>query len=369
MSRPELAPISLKYLIRALIKYQASDLHIRIGRPPLFRIHGKLLLSKMSELTQSLVEAMFFELLTESQRKVLETNRQVDFSFEMGDSGRFRCNLYYQKGLLSAAIRMIPFIIPAFDTLGIPASLKDLCHRPRGLVLITGSTGSGKSTTLAALMQYINETYPFHILTVEDPIEFIYKDKKALVTQREVGSDAISLTDALIGGLRQDPDIIMIGELRDTETIQAALTAAETGHLVFSTLHTNDAKSTIERILDVFEASARNQVRIQLASSLLGVISQQLVMKADRTGRVPACEVMIKSPVIESYILKNEMDRIAEAIATSTSYYNMQTMNQALHALVNAGTITIEEALKSSNSPDDLKLIVAGLSREQGYLP
>jgi twitching motility protein PilT len=264
-------------------------------------------------------------------------------------------------------VRVIPLTVPSVDQLGIPQVMKELCQRPRGLVLVTGATGSGKSTTLAALVNYINETSAVHILCIEDPIEFLHRDLKAVVTQREVGADTHSLKDALYAGLRQDPDVIVIGELRDYEMIQAALSAAETGHLVLATLHTNDARGTIDRVLEVFPPEAKNQARIQLSASLIGVMSQQLLERADGSGRVPACEIMVKSPTIENYILKNELEKIPGAIANSNLYYKMQTMNQALERLVKAGKITAEQALKTSSSNSDLKLSLSGMVREEGY--
>lgn len=359
--------IDIKYLVRALIKYKASDLHIKVGRPPLYRINGKLIPAKMGELTKDQVESIIFGMLSDKQSTDLEKNRQLDMSFRVQDYGRFRCNIYFQRGTVCAAIRMVPLIIPAFDELGVPSVLKELVQRPRGLLLITGATGSGKSTTLASLIQYLNETSHLHILTIEDPIEFLYRDGKASVTQREVGSDINSLQDGLYGGLRQDPDVIMLGELRDYNMIQAALSAAETGHLVISTLHTNDAKSTVDRIIDVFPAGAKNQVRIQLASSLIGVVCQQLVVRADGNGRVAACEVMVKSPAIESYILKGELEKIPDAIENSSNYYKMQTLNKSLETLIRSGMISAEEGLKTSNSPEQLKLRLSGIAREAGY--
>jgi twitching motility protein PilT len=240
--------------------------------------------------------------------------------------------------------------------------LKDLALRPRGLILITGATGSGKSTTLSAIVQHINETRPVHILTIEDPIEFIYRDMKSTITQREVGLDTHTFKDALYAGLRQDPDVIMVGELRDWDTIHIALTAAETGHLVISTLHTRDARSSIERIIDVCPPEAKNQVRMQLASALVGVVSQQLLPRADGTGRVPACEVMINSPVIENYIRKNEAQKIPEAMVNSNSYYKMQTFNQDLQRLVKRKMVSFEDAMKVSPNPDDLRLALNGMN-------
>jgi twitching motility protein PilT len=363
------AKIDMKYLVRALVKYNASDLHVKVGRPPLFRVNGELIPSKMSPLTSEDAEKIIFGVLSSKQISELEKKRSIDLSFHVNALGRFRCNVYFQKGTVSAAVRMIPIAVPNIDSLGVPAVLKELCHRPKGLLIVTGATGSGKSTTLAAMIQHINETQHSHVLAIEDPIEFVYKDLKSSITQREVGSDTPNIKEALLAGLRQDPDIIMIGEIREPETIQAALTAAETGHLVITTLHTNDAKSSIDRILDIFKGDSQNQVRIQLASTLIGVISQQLLLRKDGGGRIPACEVMVKSPVIENYILNNQLDRIQDAIGNSTAYYKMQSMNQALEKLILSESISLEEALKASPSPDDLKLSLSGVQRSEGYSP
>lgn len=350
------------------MKFNASDLHIKAGRPPLYRINGKLVPARMSELSAGNTFELLMAILNERHRHRLETDKQVDLSFA-AHGARFRCNVYYQKGQLSAAIRMIPNVVPLLNSLGLPDVVFDLCNRPRGLILVTGITGSGKSTTLAAMVQQINETMNGHILTIEDPIEFVHRDLRSIVTQREVGSDTPSLSHALIGGLRQDPDVIMIGEMRDPETIRTALTAAETGHLVLSTLHTTDARGTVERILDVFPADARPQIRMQLASSLAAVICQQLVDRSDASGRVAACEVMVKSPAIEAQILGGTLEKIPELIAGSNHYYQMQSMNQSLEKLVRAGVVSEDEAVRSSLSPDDLRLRLSGMIREEGYLP
>lgn len=357
----------MRYLVRALVKYNASDLHLKPGRPPLFRINGKLVAAKMPELEPEQVEKIVLDILSSRQKVELEENRNVDLSFVLNGLGRFRCHIYFQRNCVSAAVRAIPLTVPALDSLGIPEVMKELCQRPRGLVLVTGATGSGKSTTLASLINYINESNAVHILCIEDPIEYLHRDIKATVTQREVGADTHSLKDALYSGLRQDPDVIVIGELRDYETIQAAMSAAETGHLVLATLHTNDARGTIDRILEVFPPEAKNQARIQLSSSLVGVLSQQLLERSDGSGRIPACEVMVKSPTIENFILKNELEKIPEAIANSNLYYKMQSMNQALERLVKDGKITAEQALKTSSSNSDLKLSLSGMVRQEGY--
>jgi twitching motility protein PilT len=355
--------LNMVYLLKALIKYNASDLHIKVGRSPLYRINGKLVPAKMPELSADEAKSIIYRMMTERQIRDLEERRQVDLSFQVDELGRFRCNVYFQRGTVSAAIRLIPIVAPNFDKLGLPGVLKDLCMRPRGLLLITGATGSGKSTTLSAVIQYLNELKNVHILVIEDPIEFVYRDLKASITQREVGSDTPSFQAGLVSGLRQDPDVVVIGEVRDRETIGAALTAAETGHLVLATLHTNDAKSTIDRILDVFPAEAQSQVRVQLASSLVGVISQRLVVRSDGSGRVLATEVMVKSPTIEACLLKNERERIPDAIANSGHYYKMNTLNMSLEKLVREGRVTLEEALKHSPNPDDLSLRFSGISR------
>jgi len=358
--------LDMRYLIRALLKYGASDLHIKPGRPPLYRINGRLIPAKMPHLSTRQVQTIIFGILTERQLVQLEEKLNVDISFKMPSLGRFRGSVFYQRGSVSAVIRMIPFEIPQFDDLSLPSVLKELCHRPRGLILITGPTGTGKSTTMAAMVRYINEHRPVHVLTIEDPIEFVHRDIKASITQRELGTDCHSMSDALYAGLRQDPDVIMVGELRDPTTIQVALTAAETGHLVLSTLHTKNAVSTVERILDVFPGDQQNQVRIQLANTLVGVVSQTLLMRADGSGRIAAAEVMINSPAIQKYINDGDIQRIPQAMAQSNSYYKMQTLNQNLEGLVKEQVITIDEALKISANPSDLKMRISGLSGLDG---
>ena len=356
--------IDLIYLVRALVKFNASDLHLKAMSPPLYRINGKLAPAKMDALTPDQVKEIVHGALTSKQLADLEKNLQVDLAIGVNDSGRFRCNVYYQRGTLAVAVRRIPFNVPAIEDLGIPSVVTELCMRPRGLLLVTGPTGSGKSTTLAAMVRHINELRHAHILTIEDPMEYVHRDIKCAITQREVGIDTHSIQDGLHAGLRQDPDIVMIGEMRDYETMRVAITAAETGRLVMSTLHTIDAKSTVERIMAVFPQDAQNQIRIQLATTLVGVISQQLVMRADGESRIPACEVMVKSPAIEKYIMDNELDRLGDAIATSNTYYRMQTMNQSLEELVRCGMVLSEDAVKVSQYPEELKMRLSGIVRE-----
>lgn len=355
--------IDLSSLVQALVKFNASDLHLKVGRPPIYRIHGKLIPAKMPAIMTEAAESLLFGILSEKQKRDLLEKRQIDVSIPIPNVGRCRCNIYFQRGSISAAVRILPTQVPLPDELGTPPVLKELIQRPQGLVLITGATGTGKSTTLASLIRFLNETQALHILTIEDPIEFLFKDGKSSITQREVGSDTRSFSEGLVGGLRQDPDVIVIGEMRDTDTIKVAIAAAETGHLVISTLHTHDSKSSITRILDVFPENARAQVRVQLAASLLGVITQQLVPRKDGSGLILATEVLVKSPMIESLILTNELDKIPQAISNSNDYYHMSSMNQTLFKLIQSDVISVENGLKASPSPDDLTLILSGIDR------
>jgi twitching motility protein PilT len=357
----------LLFLIRAFVKYNASDMHLRPNRPPLYRITGRLLPASMPALSATQIEQILHPYIPEALRKPLETKRQVDFSFEIEELGRFRCNVFYATGRLSCAVRRIPFEIPPLDQLRVPAVLKDIVAKPRGLLLVTGSTGSGKSTTMASLIQYLNETQRLHVVTIEDPIEYVFKDSKSVITQRELGTDFPSMNDALSSCMRQDPDVIVVGEMRDYITIQTAITAAETGHLVISTLHTNDAKSALDRILDMFPSDHKNQIRVQLASSLIGIVAQQLLVRADGKGRVLASEVLVKSPSVEHAIRTHQFEMIPDLMAKSELYYKMHTMNMDLERLIRDGSITIEEGVSASANPDDLKLRLAGIDRKEGY--
>ncbi|MBN21878.1 MAG: type IV pili twitching motility protein PilT [Bdellovibrionaceae bacterium] len=348
--------MTLEYVCKAFIKYKASDLHLKAGRPPLYRIDGRLIPSKMKELDQSSIERLLKEVLTKEQIQVLKKKRNVDFSIRFEKLGRFRFNVFFQKSMLSAVIRRVPFEIPRLETLGVPLVLKKLAFEKRGLLLITGPTGSGKSTTLASLVQYINRKKYSHVLTLEDPIEFEYVDLKSTITQREIGTDALDYHSALMAGLRQDPDVIVMGELREPEVIRIALTAAETGHLVIATLHTNDVMSSLDRIMDVFPGGEKEQVRLQLASTLVGIVSQQLIEKKDKKGRVLASEVLVQSSTIENLMAKGAMDQIPEVMRESFDYHGMQTMNKDLKRLVLENQISEKIAIKHSYQPDDLKL-------------
>lgn len=353
--------IDMGYLVRALIKYNASDLHLKVGRPPIYRINGKLVPTKIPPLTEQETEALIFEVLPSAQLPTLYQERTVNMSFSLTNLGRFRCSVYYQRGTIAMAVRMIPLVVPSLDELNLPLVLREFCEREKGLVLVTGGSGAGKSTTLAAMLRHLNENHSIHIITIEDPIEFIHRDRKASITQREVGTDVKTVLEGLYGAMRQDPDVLILGELLQRETILQAMMAAETGHLVMATLHTSDAKSAITRVLDVFPPEAKHQARIQLASSLVGVVTQQLVPRLDG-GMIPACEVLVKSPVIEAYILENELNRIPSAIESSNDYYQMQSMNQALLKLVKRKFISPESALKASPAPKDLQLILDGIN-------
>jgi twitching motility protein PilT len=352
---------SIQSLLKGLVKHKASDLHVKVGRPPLYRINGKLLPAKLPSLAAEDVQKLAYSTMTQKQVKEFEENLQIDFGYLVPGLARFRANVFMQKGTLAFVIRVVPLEVPVLSDLGLPEVIKELALKPRGLLLVTGATGSGKSTTLAAIVEHVNRHARCHVVTIEDPIEYIFEDKIATVSQREVGVDATSMQNALRGALRQDPDVIMIGEMCDFVTIQTAITAAETGHLVISTLHTNTASQSIDRIIDSFPPDAKNQLRLQLANSLLGVVSQRLVKKADGSGRAVACEVLTKSPTVEKLIAENRFNEIDTAMESSNHYYQMQSMNQALERLVRAGTITQEEALLHSDKKEDLVLKLSGM--------
>jgi len=356
--------ITVESLVGALLKFGASDLHIKVGRPPCFRIDGRLVPAKLPPLGQEEVEGLLLSILGKRHLQQLEERWQVDASFRLNELGRFRCNVFRQRNTLAAVIRMIPFQIPRVEDLGVPLVMKELAVRDNGLLLVTGPTGSGKSTTLASLVQHLNETQPIHVLSIEDPIEYVFRDQKASVTQREVGSDTHSLAEGLHAGLRQDPDVIVVGEMRDYETIRVALTAAETGHLVMSTLHTPDAQGAIERILDVVPSEVQNQVRIQLGGCLVGVLAQQLLVKSGGEGRILATEVLVNSPAISNAIVENDLGRIPGIMASSNDYYQMQTLNQSLRRLVESGAILLQEALRVSPRPEELEQQISGIVRE-----
>jgi twitching motility protein PilT len=337
---------------------RASDLHITAGAPPMVRVRGRLTAIEDSPvLTPTDTREIVYSILTNDQRQRLETNLQIDFAYTIPGRARFRVNAYFQRAALGAAFRLIPFEITPLEQLGLPTVVADFAKRPRGIILVTGPTGSGKSTTLASIVDVINSTREEHIMTIEDPIEFLHRHKKCIVNQRELGSDAQSFSLALKAALRQDPDVILVGEMRDMETIATAITAAETGHLVFATLHTQDAPQTIDRIIDVFPSEQQGQIRVQLAVALQGVVTQQLLPTADGSGRCCACEVMIPTPAVRNLIREGKTHQLYSVIQTG-GQVGMQTMDASLAGLVRKGTITRQLAEERSSTPEELRRLL-----------
>jgi twitching motility protein PilT len=348
--------MDLDSLLRLMTERGASDLHLKPTRPPLLRVNGKLLALEQEVMSPEDLDRMVEAILKPHQRRRLEERMSVDLGYGVRGLARFRGNFYYQRGNLAASFRRIPYQIQMLEDLDLPSVLLDFCEMPMGMVLITGPTGSGKSTSLAALMKYITVHRPVHVITIEDPVEFLFTDEMASVSQREIGTDTISFSEALRNAMRQDPDVIMVGEMRDPETISTVITAAETGHLVFSTLHTNSAGQTIDRILDSFPADQQGQVRSQLAQVLKGVVAMKLVERGDGKGRVAVLEIMKTSPKIAKMIEQGETSGLLEEIESSVGYYRMQSMNQSLLALLVHGVITYAEAMRQSHDPEDLSL-------------
>jgi twitching motility protein PilT len=344
-------------LLQALADKGATDLHLKVGRPPMMRLQGDLMpVEGHGIMGAEDVEHLIGSVLGADQRATLQREKELDFSFAVPGVGRFRGNAFFQKGLHGAALRLIPTRVPTLDDIGAPAVLKELALRKQGLVLVTGPTGSGKTTTLAAIIDHINSHLPVHIVTLEDPIEFVYEDKRAVINQREIGSDTHDFAQGLRRALRQDPDVILVGELRDAETVSTALSAAETGHLVFGTLHTNDAKQSIDRILDTYPPDTQHQVRMQLAKCLLSVVSQRLLKRADGQGRVAVHEVMINTPTVQKLIEDDKIGALGKAIEDSATYYKMQSFNQSLLQHIKTKSVSVEEALSVSPNANDLKV-------------
>ena len=348
-------------LLGEVITRRASDLHLKMGRPPLYRIQGDLLPSEMPPCSPDDMREFLGVVMDKRLADKFRENFEVDFSYALPARGRFRVNVFLQRGQIGVVARLIPLKIPTVEELGLPTVLKDISQRKQGIVLVTGPTGSGKSTTLSAIIDHVNKTRRVHIITIEDPVEFVYEDNLATINQRELGTDTRSLQEALKRALRQDPNIILLGELRDRETMETAIHASETGHLVFATLHTNDAKQTVDRLVDSFPPENRNQINKLLALNLLAVLSQRLIKRADGQGRIAAIEVMINSPHIQEILEKGATMELEKAIAKSGSFYRMQTFNQALTYHVQRGLITKAEALASSFNPDDLNLLLRGI--------
>ncbi|MBK8096468.1 MAG: type IV pilus twitching motility protein PilT [Planctomycetes bacterium] len=350
--------VSMEELLNLMVQRGGSDLHLSVGSPPRIRIDGKLIDSEFEPLHPEVAKKLVYSVLSPDQVAKFEKNFEIDFSFGVSNLGRFRTNAFMQRGSVAAVLRVIPFEVFDFQSIGLPVKVcESICNLPRGLVLCTGSTGSGKSTTLASMVNYINESRQNHIITIEDPIEFLHRNKSCLVNQREVGGDTHGFEKALKSVLRQDPDVVLVGEMRDLETIEAALTLAETGHLTFATLHTSDVTQTVNRIVDVFPAHQQQQIRTMLSFTLQAVVCQQLVPRAQGKGRVLAAEIMIVNPAIRALIRDNKAHQIMSIIQTGGAA-GMKTMNQALFDLYRAGTISYEDALEHCGDEADFQRLM-----------
>jgi len=347
--------LTLHALLKTMIEQKASDLHLTTGAPPMVRLHGKLVPVKAPKLGPTDTKRLAYSVLTEAQKHRLEENLEIDFSFGIKGLARFRCNIYNQRGAIAAAYRLIPWEVMKFKELGLPPIIAELCEKPRGLILVTGPTGSGKSTTLAAMIDKINEEKPHHIMSIEDPIEFLHHHKKSMINQREIHADTHSFPNALRAVLRQDPDVVLIGEMRDLETMEAALTIAETGHLTFGTLHTNSTVQTINRIIDAFPSGQQSQIRTQLSFVLEGVLSQTLLPKATGGGRVLALEVMIPNSAIRNLIREDKNHQIYSMMQAGQSKHGMQTFNQCLASLYLQKKISLQVALNTSSNVEELQ--------------
>jgi twitching motility protein PilT len=352
--------VSIEELLRLAVQSGASDLHITTGLPPVLRVVGGLRpLEGHQPLAPQDAEALVLALMSEEHKRTFAEQGQVDFSYGLPGVGRFRVNTYRQRGTCGAAIRIIPHEVPTASELGLPHVVETLARKTRGFVVVTGPTGSGKSTTLAAMVDLINTERNCHVMTIEDPIEYLHRHKRAMVNQREIGQDSASFALALRAALREDPDVILVGEMRDLETMSTAITAAETGHLVLATLHTGDAVQTIDRIIDVYPPYQQQQVRIQLAATLVAVVAQQLVPRKDKPGRVPAVEVMVGTPAVRNLIREGKTHQLRSVIQTGARF-GMQTMDQSLRQWVEQGVVSLEDALTIAVDQDELKRLIRG---------
>ncbi|MCG6961850.1 MAG: type IV pilus twitching motility protein PilT [Acidobacteria bacterium] len=350
-------------ILKVAAERKASDVHLKVGAHPILRIDGKLhVMTEFKRLMQEDTIAMAFSIMSSRQKERFKQDLEIDIAYSVPGLGRFRCNIFQQRGSVGLVLRLIPARIQTFKELLLPPVLERVCEEQRGLVLVTGTTGSGKSTTLASMIDFVNTRRIEHIMTIEDPIEFLHRDKKSIINQREVDLDTRGFATSLRSALRQDPDVILVGEMRDYETIETALLAAETGHLVLSTLHTLDATESINRIISVFPPHQQKQIRIQLASVLKAIVSLRLLPRADGLGRVPAVEVLISTPYIRDCVENKEKTKlIRDAISQGTSQYGMQTFDQSLYLLYKNGLITLEEALRRATNPDEFRLKIQGI--------
>ncbi len=350
-------------LCRIVVDKGASDLHIAVGLPPILRIDGELVPLPYTKFTPAVTQRIMYDILTDEQVQRFENDFELDFSYAMQRLARFRVNVFRDRGHAAAALRQIPSRIPTLDELNMPAILKDLTEKPRGLVLVTGPTGSGKSTTLAAMINHINLNQGVHIITIEDPIEYLHTHRKSIINQRELGEDTHRFANALRSALREDPDVILVGEMRDLETTQIAITTAETGHLVFATLHTNTAAETVDRMIDQFPADQQEQIRVQLGNNLVAVLSQQLLPRAGQPGRVCAMEIMLANNAIRNLIREAKAHQMNTVIQTGVAE-GMQTMDQCLRDLYHKGLITYDDAMRKAVQPQELKKLIFGAEEE-----
>ena len=357
-------PEKMRDYLRTMVEVEASDLHLRAGSRPIFRVGGKLRLGKnFPELTASDTSAAVLELINDDQKKRYEESKEIDFSFSFQGLARFRVNIFQQRGAANIVMRMVPDRIKSIKELNLPGAIKKIASSNRGIVLVTGTTGSGKSTTLAAIIDYINRNFSRHIITVEDPIEYLHEDIKSIISQRELGVDTLSYKDALKHVVRQDPDVILVGELRDIDTTATALSAAQTGHLVLTTTHTINASQTLTRIVDMFPPHYQRQIKQSLSETLTAVISQRLLPRTDREGMIPAVEVLTATSLVRTMIEEDSLGGINEQIEKG-SYYGMQSFNQSLEQLYREGKISIEDAQQASTNPEDLMLRIRGIKSE-----
>lgn len=359
VQRQPIDDVHLDELLETVVENNASDLHMCTGLPPVMRVDGELKAMRYTPLSPEVSQRLIYDILTDDQIQRLETDLELDCSYQLRKVARFRVNVFKDRGTIASALRLIPTKIPTIQQLGLPAIIEKLAKRPRGLLLVTGPTGSGKSTTLASMINQINLERAEHIITIEDPIEYLHAHKKSIINQRELGQDTHSFNNALRASLREDPDALLVGEMRDLATIKLAITCAETGHLVMGTLHTNSAAESVDRIIDVFPADEQEQIRVQLANNLIGVVSQQLLPRAGQAGRVAAIEVMVANSAIRNLIRENKAHQMTSMIQTGASD-GMQTMDQALRDLVQQSLVTHEVALQRSQNPLEFEKLLAG---------